>query len=220
MHQKKSIAVVLSGCGRQDGSEIHEATLTLWAIHKNNANYQCYAPDILQHHVINHLTGAEMDAKRNVLIESARIARGDITDLAEFSSANHDGIVFPGGLGAAKNLSDFAVAGKNCRINSDVEKAILAMAAAGKPIGALCIAPVILAKIFDNGLLTTGQSPDVIQKVVSMGARHKTTFQTEIVVDVERKLITTPCYMLAARVDQIGESADKLIQELLALSAD
>ncbi len=216
---KKSIAVILSGSGNQDGSEIHEATLTLWAIHKNGAEYQCYAPNIPQHHVLNHLTGKEMDETRNVLIESARIARGDVKDLAEFNQARHDALVIPGGLGAAKNLSTFAFDGQDCEVNADVAQAVQEMVKANKPIGALCIAPVILAKVIDAALITVGQSPDVIKKVNAMGAQHKTTLQGEIVVDRKRKLVTTPCYMLEARVDQIGDGADKLIQEILQLMA-
>lgn len=214
---RKSIAVILSGSGNQDGSEIHEATLTLWAIHKNNADYQCYAPNILQHHVMNHLTGKEMDEKRNVLVESARIARGNVIDLAQFNAENHDALVIPGGLGAAKNLSTFAFDGAECRIDKDVETAILKMAEANKAIGALCISPVILAKVLDNALVTTGQNPDVIEKIHAMNARHESTMQAEIVVDKEQKLVTTPCYMLDARVDQIAEGADRLIQAVLAL---
>ncbi len=214
---KKSIAVILSGSGNQDGSEIHEATLTLLAIHKNNADYQCYAPNILQHHVINHLTGKEMDEKRNVLIESARIARGNVIDLALFNPDDHDALVLPGGLGAAKNLSSFAFDGADCSINKDVETAILKMAQANKAIGALCIAPVILAKVLDNALVTIGQNPDVIEKIRAMHARHKSTMQAEIVIDKERKLVSTPCYMLEARVDQIADGADRLIQAVLTL---
>ena len=220
MHtDKKSIAVILSGSGNQDGSEIHEATLTLWAIHKNGAGYQCYAPDIPQHHVLNHLTGKEMNESRNVLIESARIARGNIKNLADFDHTEHDALVIPGGLGAAKNLSSFAFDGKNCEINTDVERAVRQMVQAHKPIGALCIAPVILAKVIDDALITIGQSADVIETINSMGARHEATMQGEVVVDSIRKLVSTPCYMLEARVDQIGDSADKLIQEILQLTA-
>ncbi len=213
----KSIAVILSGSGNQDGSEIHEASLTLWAIHKNGADYQCYAPDIPQYHVLNHLTGQEMDETRNVLIESARIARGNVKDLATYDQANHDALVIPGGLGAAKNLSSFAFEGENCNVNADVKQAVEQMVKAAKPIGALCIAPVILARIIDNALITIGQSSEVITKINAMGAQHETTLQGEIAVDTLRKLVTTPCYMLEARVDQIGDGADKLIQKILQL---
>ena len=215
---KKSIAVILSGCGHQDGAEIHEATLTLWAIHKNGAEYQCYAPNIPQHHVLNHLTGKEMDEQRNVLIESARIARGNVLDLTEFQAGNHDALVIPGGLGAAKNLSSYAFDGPSCRINKDVEKAILSMAEQKKPIGALCIAPAILARLLDNLTVTIGQDPTTAANIETMGARHTTTLPGEVVVDKEHKVVTTPCYMLNSRVDQIGEGADKLIREVLQLA--
>jgi enhancing lycopene biosynthesis protein 2 len=215
---KKSIAVILSGSGNQDGSEIHEASLTLWAIHKNGADYQCYAPNIQQYHVLNHLTGQEMDETRNVLIESARIARGNVKDLATFDQVSHDALVIPGGLGAAKNLSSFAFEGENCTVNADVKQAVEQMVKAAKPIGALCIAPVILARIIDNALITIGQSSEVITKINAMGAQHETTLQGEIAVDTVRKLVTTPCYMLDARVNQIGDGADKLIQKILQLT--
>lgn len=218
--QKKSIAVILSGSGHQDGAEIHEATLTLWAIHKNGAEYQCYAPDILQHHVLNHLTGKEMNEQRNVLIESARIARGKVLDLADFQASAHDALVIPGGLGAAKNLSTYAFDGPDCKVNKDVQKAILAMAEQKKPIGALCIAPAILAKLLDQVLVTIGQDPGTAANIEAMGARHTTTLHGEIAVDKERKVVTTPCYMLDSRVDQIGEGADRLVQEVLRLTTE
>ncbi len=215
---KKSIAVILSGCGHQDGTEIHEATLTLWAIHKNGAEYQCYAPNIPQYHVLNHLTGKEMNEQRNVLIESARIARGNVLDLAEFQASNHDALVIPGGLGAAKNLSSYAFDGPSCRINADVEKAILSMAEQKKPIGGLCIAPAILARLLGNVTVTIGQDPATAANIETMGACHTTTLPGEIVVDKEHKVVTTPCYMLNSRVDQIGEGADRLIKEVLQLA--
>ena len=218
--KKKSIAVILSGCGHRDGSEIHEATLTLWAIHKNGAEYQCYAPDIKQHHTLSHINGREMDEERNVLIESARIARGEIIDLAEFNASNHHALIIPGGLGAAKNLSSYAFDGAECQVNQDVEKAILAMAEQKKPIGALCIAPAILAKVLGQVELTIGQDPATAANIEAMGAHHTSTMQAEITVDRERKVVTTPCYMLGARVDQIGEGADRLVQEVLGLTLE
>lgn len=214
---KKSIAVILSGCGRLDGSEIHEATLTLWAIHKNGADYQCYAPNIFQSQVSNHLTGKTMDEERNVLVEAARIARGDILDLADFDAESHDALILPGGLGATINLSDFASKGSDCNINEAVEKAILATHALQKPIGALCIAPVILAKILPGVKLTIGQDKDTAAIIEEMGGSHRNTMQTEVVVDNHLKVVTTPCYMLQARVDQIGEGADRLVQKVINL---
>ncbi len=217
--QKKQFAVILSGCGHQDGAEIHEATLTLWAIHKNGAEFHCYAPDIKQHHVLNHITGQEMNEKRNVLIESARIARGKIASLATFLPESFDGLVIPGGFGAAKNLSNYAFDGADCTVNSDVAGAVKAMYAASKPIGALCIAPVILAKILGDITLTIGQDKATIANLVAMGAQHTPTLQGEITIDRPHKIVTTPCYMLNSRVDQIADGADKLIRAMLEMMA-
>ncbi|MCL2790706.1 MAG: isoprenoid biosynthesis glyoxalase ElbB [Desulfobulbus sp.] len=215
--RKKNFAVILSGCGHQDGAEIHEATLTLWAIHKNGADFQCYAPDIKQHHVLNHINGQEMSEKRNVLIESARIARGKIAALATFAPDSADGLVIPGGFGAAKNLCSYAFDGTQCTVNPDAAAVIKAMHAGGKPIGALCIAPVILAKVLGNVILTIGQDQGTADNLAAMGARHQPTMQGEISIDREQKIVTTPCYMLNSRIDQIAEGADKLIRAMLEM---
>jgi enhancing lycopene biosynthesis protein 2 len=214
----KKIAVVLSGCGNRDGAEIHESTLTLWAIHKHGADYQCFAPDILQHHVVNHLTGEEMNEQRNVLVEAARIARGKIKDLQQFDPAEHDALIFPGGLGAAGNLCTYAFDGPDCTVNKDVERAVKAMHRAGKPIGALCIAPVILAKVLGKGELTVGQDAATAADLETMGAKHTPTMHGEIVVDRANKIVSTPCYMLEARVDQIADGAENLVKAVLALT--
>lgn len=216
--KKKLIAVVLSGCGNKDGAEIHESTLTLLAIHKLGADYQCFAPDILQHHVLNFISGEEMDEKRNVLIESARIARGDIKDLKEFSSDRYDALILPGGLGAAKNLSTYAFDGADCTVNADVDRAVRETHAAGKPIGALCIAPVILAKVLGKGSLTVGQDTTSAANLEAMGGHHVATNHGEIVIDQTNKIVTTPCYMLDARVDQIAEGAENLVKAILEMS--
>ncbi len=212
---KKQIAVILSGCGHQDGAEIHEATFTLWAIHKHGADYRCFAPNIMQHHVLNHITGQEMDEQRNVLIESARIARGKVEDLALFDAAAVDALVIPGGVGAAKNLCTYAFDGPQCTVNKDVEQAVKAMHQAGKPLGALCIAPVLLAKVLGDISLTIGQDEDTAAQIREMGATHAPTGIGEIAVDQENKIVSTPCYMLDSRVDQIADGADSLVQALL-----
>ncbi len=217
--RKKNFAVILAGCGHQDGAEIHEATLTLWAIHKNGADFQCYAPDIKQQHVLNHITGQEMSEKRNVLIESARIARGKIASLATFSPDSADALVLPGGFGAAKNLCSYAFDGPQCTVNNDVASVIKLMHAVGKPIGALCIAPVILAKVLGKGTLTIGQDAGTAENLALMGARHQPTLAGEIAVDRELKLVSAPCYMLDSRVDQIATGVDKLIQAMLEMMA-
>ena len=211
----KKIAVVLSGCGVYDGAEIHEAVLTMLAIASNDAVYEVFAPDIDQHHVVNHLTGTEMDETRNVLIESARIARGKIKALSEFSGKEFDAIIFPGGFGAAKNLSTFALDGSNCKVDSDVEAAIKEMISLGKPVGALCISPVILAKILGDVELTIGDDAGTIQAIEEMGATHKATTHGEVVVDQQHKIVTTPCYMLDARITQIEEGARNVVKTIL-----
>ena len=184
----KKIAVLLSGNGVFDGAEIHEATLTLYSIVKNGATYEIFAPNIEQHHVVNHITGEEMQEKRNVLIESARIARGKINDLASFSASDFDALILPGGFGAAKNLSSFAFDGADCKVNLDVEKAIRGMIDQNKPVGALCIAPVIIAKLLGEVELTIGQDKDTADAVKNMGATHVETTHGEVVIDKKNKI--------------------------------
>ena len=218
MGDTKKFAVILSGCGNKDGAEIHESVMTLWAIHKHGAEFQCFAPDIPQHHVLNFITGQEMDESRNVLVESARIARGNIKDLKEYDAEDYDGIIMPGGLGAAKNLSTFAFDGPHCFVNQDVERAVRDTAALGKPIGALCIAPAIIAKILGQVEITIGEDAATEAAIAQMGASHTKTTHGEIVVDRKNKVVTTPCYMLDARVDQIGAGAENLVLAMLEMA--
>ncbi len=211
----RKFAVVLSGNGVFDGAEIHEATLSMYAIVKQGASYDVFAPDMEQHHVINHITGEEMDEKRNVLVEAARIARGAIKPLSEFDPADYDALLFPGGFGAAKNLSSFAFKGPECDVQPDVEKAIKGMHKAGKPIAALCIAPVLLAKILGEVKLTIGQDKGTAEAVQALGATHENTNHGEVLIDSENKLFTTPCYMLDANIAQIGEGAENIVRAVL-----
>jgi enhancing lycopene biosynthesis protein 2 len=217
MRNKARFAVILSGCGNKDGAEIHESVMTLWAIHKHGAEYQCFAPDIPQHHVLNFITGQEMPESRNVLIESARIARGNIKNLKDYEPMDYDGLIMPGGLGVAKNLSTFAFEGPGCSVNEDVIRAVQETAAQKKPIGALCIAPAIVAKILGNITVTIGQDAGTETALIKMGATHKQTTHGEITIDKEHKIVTTPCYMLDARVDQIGTGAENLVRALLEM---
>ncbi len=217
MNETKKIAVILSGCGNKDGAEIHESVLTLWAIHKHGAEYQCFAPNIRQHHVLNFITNEEMVEERNVLVESARIARSKIEDLAEFRPEQYDALIIPGGLGVAKNLSSYAFDGPDCQINNDLAVAVRGMASLSKPIGALCIAPVIIAKLLGKVEVTIGHDPSTVAALAKMGASHQETGHGEIVIDQANKIVTTPCYMLNARVDQIGQGADKVVAAIIAL---
>jgi len=211
----KKFAVVLSGCGVFDGAEIHEATLTMLAIMQQGATYQIFAPDIPQHHVINHITGEEMPEQRNVLIESARIARGQIKDLKDYDPNNFDALIFPGGFGAAKNLCDFAFEGADCTVNPEIEKAILKTAGKNKPVGALCISPVIIAKIFGDVEVTIGQDPGTTEAIEKMGATHLSTNHGEVVIDEKNNLFTTPCYMLDANILDIYNGASNIVKAML-----
>ncbi|WP_096703847.1 isoprenoid biosynthesis glyoxalase ElbB [Magnetospirillum sp. 15-1] len=219
MTAKPRFAVILSGCGVYDGAEIHEAVLTLLAIDRHGGSYQCFAPDRAQMHVINHLTGQEAAGEsRNVLVESARIARGNIKSLADFNAAEVDALILPGGFGAAKNLCTFATQGPECQVDPATEKAVKAMAAAGKPIGALCIAPALLARIFGHGIdVTVGKDEGTAKAIVAMGAKHTEAGHGGVVVDKGRKVVTSPCYMLDSSISQIADGAENTVKALLTL---
>jgi len=214
----KKIAVVLSGNGFYDGAEIQETTLTMLAIARQGAEYQCFAPDINQAHVINHLTGEEMSEIRNVLVEAARITRGEIKPLSEYKASDYDALVFPGGFGAAKNLCTFAFDGTDFNVIPEVENAIRETVSAEKPIGALCISPVIFAKILGDVKVTIGQDEGTLQAIEEMGGFHEKTNHGEIIVDEKYKLITTPCYMLDSTIDQIATGAENAVKKVLELA--
>ena len=213
----KKFAVVLSGSGVYDGAEIHEATMTLYAIAKYGAEYEIFAPDIEQHHVINHITGKEMMETRNVLVESARIARGHIKPLAHFNASEFDAIVFPGGFGVAKNLSDFAFNGPDCEVIPQVNFAVSSMIEQGKPIGALCISPAIIARIVKGAKVTIGQDVATIEGIEAMGGNHQLSNHGEVVFDEKHKIFSTPCYMLDAKITDIADGAENIIKEMLKI---
>lgn len=215
----KKIGVVLSGCGVYDGSEIHEAVLTLLAIARNDAQAICFAPDRQQTDVINHLTGEAMADSRNVLIEAARITRGDIHPLAQAAASDLDALIVPGGFGAAKNLSNFASQGSECRVDSDLAALAVAMHQSGKPLGFMCIAPAMLPKIFDFPLrVTIGTDIDTAEVLEDMGAEHVPCPVDDIVVDEDNKIVTTPAYMLAQDIAQAALGIEKLVSRVLALT--
>ena len=211
----KKFAIILAGSGVFDGAEIHEATLTLLAIKKLGADYEIFAPDMPQHHVINHLTGEEMHEKRNVLVESARIARGNIKSLTRFKADLFDAIILPGGFGVAKNLCTWAFEGDDCSVNPDVEKAIKGMYTAGKPIGAMCISPIIIGKIFQGTNVTTGNDKASADFIKRMGSDYTEATHGEVIIDTTRKIFTTPCYMLDADIVQIAEGTENLVREMM-----
>lgn len=216
----KKFAVVLAGCGVYDGAEIHEATLALLAIKQAGADYQCFAPDVTQHHVINHLTGDEMPETRNVLIESARIARGNIRPLSEFKAEDYDVLFFPGGFGAAKNLSTVAFDGPNATVLPEVEAAVKAMHVLKKPIGAMCISPVFIAKILGDVNVTIGQDEGTIQAIEAIGATHIQTDHGDVVFDAENMVYTTPCYMLDASIVDIWDGAFNIVDAILSIEEE
>ncbi|GAB4309792.1 MAG: isoprenoid biosynthesis glyoxalase ElbB [Myxococcota bacterium] len=215
------IAVCLSGCGVKDGSEIHEATAALWAITKYGHSYQCIAPDKPQHYVINHLKDEPVKGEtRNILAESARIARGNILSLSKVNADDYDALVFPGGLGAALNLCNFAQKGEECDIDPDVEKLILSFHEKGKPICAICIAPSIVARAFKGRksvTLTIGNDAATAAKLQKMGARHQKCPVTEAYTDKENKIITTPAYMLATSIGEVFTGVEAAIKALCEL---
>ncbi len=217
MKNQKRFAVILSGCGVYDGAEIHEATLTLLAIQKSGASYQCFAPDKQQAQVVNHLTGEVMNESRNVLIESARIARGKIKPLNHYEAEKFDAVLFPGGFGVAKNLCSYAFDGADFTVDPEVELAIISSVEAGIPIGALCISPVLMAKVLPGSDLTIGQDKTTIDAIESMGASHHRTNHAEVIIDDKYKLVTSPCYMLNANIAQIAEGIENVITELKRL---
>ncbi len=211
----KKFAVVLCGCGHLDGSEIYEATMTLLAIDRNSCSYTIFAPDEDQYHVMNHLTKEVTQEKRNMMVEAARIARGEISDIKQYNPEDFDGLIFPGGFGAAKNLFTYAIDGVNAKVNPDIETAIKATYQMKKPIGALCIAPVLIAKILGDITITIGSDPAAIADVEKMGAHHINTLETEVISDKQNMIFSTPCYMLPATIANIADSADNLIRVIL-----
>ncbi|AOA07378.1 MULTISPECIES: isoprenoid biosynthesis glyoxalase ElbB [Pseudomonas] len=215
----KNVAVILSGCGVYDGAEIHESVITLLRLDQRGAKVQCFAPDIAQLHVINHLTGEPMPETRNVLVESARIARGEIKDIREARVEDFDALIIPGGFGAAKNLSSFATEGAACSVQADVLNLAEAFAEAGKPIGLMCISPAIAAKIYGPGVICTiGTDADTAAAVSKMGGTHQECEVSEIVEDKARKLVSTPAYMLAQSISEAASGINKMVDRVLELT--
>lgn len=215
----KKVGVVLSGCGVYDGAEISESVLTLLALARGGAQAVCFAPDKTQADVINHLTGEPMADSRNVLIEAARIARGDIHPLNAAKAEELDALIVPGGFGAAKNLSDFASQGSECRVDADLKALAQQMQQQGKPLGFICIAPALLPKIFDFPLrLTIGTDIDTAEVIEDMGGEHIPCPVDDIVVDEDNKIVTTPAYMLAQNIAEAAAGIDKLVARVLVLT--
>jgi len=216
------IGVILSGCGVYDGSEIHEAVITLLAIDRCGAEAVCMAPNVPQMHVVNHLTGEPAGGEsRNVLVESARIARGKIRDIAQVGAADIDALILPGGFGAAKNLCDFAVKGSDCSVNPEVARLVRETVAAKKPLAAVCIAPALVSRVLGGDKirhqLTIGTDEGTAKALESMGTSHISCPVREFVVDRENKLVSTPAYMLAGRISEAAEGIEKTVRTLIEM---
>ncbi len=215
------IGVILAGCGVYDGSEIHEAVITLLALDRAGADIVMMAPNV-DLNVVNHLSGEEAKGQtRNVLEESARIARGNIVDMATVKADGLDALMIPGGFGAAKNLCNFAVKGADCDVNPEVARLIREMATAHKPIAAVCIAPAILARVLGTDKLspqlTIGTDEGTAGALSSMGAEHISCPVRECVIDKKNKIITSPAYMLAGRISEAADGIEATVKELLAM---
>ncbi len=205
----KKVGVLLSGCGVNDGAEIHESVITMLALDRAGAEMVLMAPNIDQMHVVNHYTGQEMDEYRNVLVESSRIARGNIKDMAEISANDMDALIIPGGFGVAKNLCDYAMAGPDCSINPDVYRLISELKLLNKPIGAICIAPAMMAKILgeldESANMTIGSDETTSKDIEAMGSVHVECQVSEMVVDEKKNLVTTPAYMEAKTITDAAD---------------
>jgi len=215
------VGVLLSGCGVNDGAEIHETVITMLALDRSGAELVLMAPNIDQMHVVNHYTGQEMDEFRNVLVESARIARGDIKDMAEVTGNDIDALIIPGGFGVAKNLCDYAMAGPECSINPDVYRLVSEVHLLQKPIGAICIAPAMMAKILgeqdESAKMTIGSDETTAKDIQSMGSTHVSCPVEEMVIDKEKKIVTTPAYMEAQSIKEAAAGIEKLVAQILSM---
>lgn len=215
----KKVGVLLSGCGVFDGSEIHEAVLALLYLDQQGAEIVCLAPDIPQAHVLNHITQEEMNETRNVLIESARIARGEIKDIKDIKADDLDALILPGGFGAAKNLSDFAFKGPGGEVNPEVKRLLNDLLKAGKPIGAFCIAPATVGMALKESEpeLTIGSDEGTIGALQAMGVKHTVCGVAEIAVDKKNKIVTTPAYMLGPGIKDVAKGIEKVVKEVLSM---
>ncbi len=215
----KKVAVILSGCGVYDGAEVTESVLTLLTLEQAGADYQCFAPNINQHHVINHITGEEMTETRNVLVESARIVRGNIQDIKLAKAEDVDAVIFPGGFGAAKNLSDFAFAGEKAQINPEVSRLVSEMQQANKPVGFICISPAMIPKLYpESTQLSIGNDKETAETIEKMGGTHIICLVQDIVIDKAHKVVSTPAYMLAERIGEAQQGITKLVTAVLNMA--
>ncbi len=215
-----TVGVILSGCGFRDGSEVHESVLALLALDRAGAEVRCFAPDVAQAQVVDHRTGKTTRESRNVLAESARIARGAVEDVADADPEALDALILPGGFGAAENLSDFASRGAKATVHPDVARLLRAMHAAKKPIGAICIAPALVARVLGEHapVLTIGNDPETASALEACGARHRTCPTESFVVDAKNRLVTTPAYMLGPGIRHVAQGVERCVGAVLEMA--
>lgn len=212
----KKVAVILAGCGTRDGSEINETVTLLLALDQHNIEYQAFAPDENQYEVDNHVTGQCTMEKRNMMVEAARIVRGNILPITKFNANDYDALLFPGGTGTAKNIFTYAIDGINFKVNKEVEKAIKDIHAQGKPIGAMCIAPLMVAKVLGNVNVTMGSGNCRQAKELPMiGCKHTETTHGGVAIDKENKIYSTPCFMLDATLKDVYQGAWNLVEAMI-----
>lgn len=212
---KKKAAFVLSGCGFKDGSEIHEAVCAMIALDGSGFEVVCVAPDINQKRTLNHITDESLAEERNVLVESARIARGNIRSVSDLQHKEFDVLVFPGGFGSALNLCTFAIDGTNCTVNPEIHELVTRAHSDRKPIAAMCIAPVLIARCLGNGVrLTIGTDKATASAINSMGGIHVECLVDDAVVDTDKRVVSTPAYMLAKGPAEVYAGATRMIEEL------
>ncbi|MEI6224495.1 MAG: isoprenoid biosynthesis glyoxalase ElbB [Deltaproteobacteria bacterium] len=221
MAKEKRVGVILSGSGYLDGAEIQEATLTLLFLDKRGAKVTAMAPDVKQMHVVDHVKGEPAGSEaRNVLAEAARITRGAIVDVKTVKAADLDALILPGGFGVAKNLCTFATEGVKLEVNPDVERLVRDMATAGKPLGFVCIAPVIAAKVLGSRKvrITIGNDPATAAAINALGAVHVDSPVDQIVVDERNKVVSTPAYMLGPSIAPVAAGIERLVGAVLEMA--
>lgn len=211
----KKIAIILNGCGSNDGSEIHESVSVMYAIDKLGACYQIFAPNQMQYQVVNHLTKEIMPEQRNCMIEAARIARGNVKELNELKAKDYDALIFPGGAGSARNIFTYLVDGENFKVDERITQIIKEFHAAGKPIGAMCISPLMIARVIEGATVTMGQDPKTSAVIEKMGGHTFPTHNGDVIHDKRNHLYSVPCYMLNAHISDIFADAEALVGSIL-----
>lgn len=215
----KKVAIVLSGAGALDGTEIQEAVITMLALDRAGATWDCLSIDE-ECHVVNHITGEAIDEKRNVMVESARIARGEIKDIAHVRAGDYDAVIIPGGFGVASNLSSYAAVGVRMAVHPEVQRFLCDARDAGLPVGGICTAPVLLAKLFrEQAHITIGNDPETAKNIRVMGATHIDCAADEVFNDPVNKMVTVPGYMLAQNMSQLADGIEKLVTDVLDMTA-